>query len=122
MLDSGLDWKMVLYGEEEEEMMAQSEDPVVKEIWDRKIVEEYSPTPQVKATWKTYKLIVELGPDLMKVQGKVAKFLQFFSEKCDYFLDRKCGQRQNCFHRLEIRIGTCNKCFLHNSIRSAFDS
>ena len=39
---------MVLYGEEEEEMMAQSKDPIVKTIWDKKIVEEYSPMPKVK--------------------------------------------------------------------------
>ena len=48
VLASGLPWGMVLYGEEEEEMMAQSEDPVVRRIWQEKIVTEYSPTPKVR--------------------------------------------------------------------------
>lgn len=39
-------WGMVMYGEEEEEMMAVSTDPVIQQIWDGKIVAEYSPTPQ----------------------------------------------------------------------------
>ena len=39
---------MVLYGEEEEEMMQKSTDPVIKRIWDEKIVEEYAPTPKVQ--------------------------------------------------------------------------
>ena len=47
VLDSGLTWGMVLYGEEEEEMMQKSTDPVIKRIWDEKIVEEYAPTPKV---------------------------------------------------------------------------
>ena len=38
---------MVLYGEEEEEMMQKSADPVIRRIWDEKIVEEYAPTPKV---------------------------------------------------------------------------
>ena len=38
---------MVLYGEEEEEMMQKSTDPVIKQIWDGKIVEKYAPTPKV---------------------------------------------------------------------------
>ena len=48
VLESGLPWAMVLYGEEEEEMMENSKDPVIKEIWDNKIVEEYAPTPKVR--------------------------------------------------------------------------
>ena len=47
MLDSGLVWGMVLYGEEEEEMMAASEDPVIKRIWNEKYVEVYSQTPKI---------------------------------------------------------------------------
>ncbi len=47
VLDSGLPWSMVLYGEEEEAMMAQSTDPIIKKIWDEKKVEQYSPTPKV---------------------------------------------------------------------------
>ena len=42
---------MVLYGEEEEEMMQKSTDPVIKRIWDEKIVEEYAPTPKVRFHW-----------------------------------------------------------------------
>ena len=47
VIDSGLPWGMVLYGEEEEEMMAESTDPVIQTIWREKIVTPYSPTPQV---------------------------------------------------------------------------
>ena len=45
MLKSGLPWGMVLYGEEEEQMMASS--PVgsdIRTIWDQKIIKPYSPT------------------------------------------------------------------------------
>lgn len=45
VLDSGLPWGMVLYGEEEEEMMASS--PLgsdVRTIWDDKNIKPYSPT------------------------------------------------------------------------------
>ena len=45
MLESGLPWGMVLYGEEEEQMMASS--PVgsdIRTIWDQKIIKPYSPT------------------------------------------------------------------------------
>jgi hypothetical protein len=38
---------MVLYGEEEEAMMAESTDPVIQRIWSEKNVEEYAPTPNV---------------------------------------------------------------------------
>ena len=48
VLESGLSWAMVLYGEEEEEMMQKSADPVIRRIWDEKIVEEYAPTPKVR--------------------------------------------------------------------------
>merc|ERR1712198_221261 len=44
VLDSGLPWGMVLYGEEEEEMMASSEDAVIRRIWDEKNIKPYSPT------------------------------------------------------------------------------
>ena len=47
ILESGLSWAMVLYGEEEEEMMEKSADPVIRRIWDEKVVEEYAPTPKV---------------------------------------------------------------------------
>ena len=42
VLDSGLPWGMVLYGEEEEEMMASSpEGSVIRRIWDEKIVKHH---------------------------------------------------------------------------------
>ncbi len=47
VLKSGLPWQMVLYGEEEEEMMAQSQDSVIKAIWTGKQVVDYAPTPKV---------------------------------------------------------------------------
>ena len=58
---------MVLYGEEEEEMMEKSKDPVIKEIWDNKIVEEYAPTPKVRKAcmgelfgyWATFPIFIE---------------------------------------------------------------
>ena len=45
VLESGLPWGMVLYGEEEEQMMASS--PLgsdIRTIWDQKIIKPYSPT------------------------------------------------------------------------------
>ena len=48
VLDSGLPWEMVVYGVEVEDAMARGAlGPVVKELWERKIPREYSPTPQV---------------------------------------------------------------------------
>jgi hypothetical protein len=47
VIDSGLTWQMVMYGEEEEARMAVSTDPIIKKIWDDKIVVEYSSTPMV---------------------------------------------------------------------------
>jgi hypothetical protein len=47
VLESKLPWGMVLYGEEEETMMAKSTDPVIQRIWSKKNVEEYAPIPNV---------------------------------------------------------------------------
>ena len=47
VVESGLEWGMVMYGEEEERMMAQSKDPVISAIWKYKIEEPYRPTPPV---------------------------------------------------------------------------
>ncbi len=44
---------MVLYGEEEEVMMAQSQDPIIKAIWQGKLVEEYAPMPKVERRTKS---------------------------------------------------------------------
>ena len=45
VLESGLPWGMVLYGEEEEQMMASSpEGSDIRTIWDEKIIKPYSPT------------------------------------------------------------------------------
>ena len=52
VVESGLPWGMVLYGEEEEVMMAESEDPVIRTIWEKKYIAEYSQTPKVR----TYKI------------------------------------------------------------------
>ena len=38
VIDSGLEWGLVLYGEEEEIQMAQSTDPVISKIWNDKTV------------------------------------------------------------------------------------
>ena len=57
VVDSGLPWGMVLYGEEEEEMMAASEDPVIKRIWNEKYVEVYSQTPKGRYLCEVCKLM-----------------------------------------------------------------
>ena len=38
---------MVLYGGEEEEAMAKSDDPIIQKIWKGKIPAEYAPIPKV---------------------------------------------------------------------------
>ena len=50
---------MVLYGEEEEEMMANSEDPVIRKIWDDKIVAEYSQVPQIRPVYEGNKVFID---------------------------------------------------------------
>ena len=47
VVESGLEWGMVMYGEEEERMMAQSTDPVISAIWKYKVEEPYRPNPPV---------------------------------------------------------------------------
>ena len=42
ILDSGLPWDMVLYGEEIERLMAESDDPVISKIWRDKGIAEYA--------------------------------------------------------------------------------
>ena len=37
MIESGLPWEFGVYGDEEEELAAKSEDPIMKKIWDDKI-------------------------------------------------------------------------------------
>ena len=51
VVESGLEWGMVMYGEEEERMMAQSTDPVISAIWKYKVEEPYRPTPPVSCKW-----------------------------------------------------------------------
>ena len=36
-MESNLPWEMGIYGEEEEELMANTDDPIMKEIWENKI-------------------------------------------------------------------------------------
>ena len=47
VIDSGLPWAMVLYGEDEQRMMAESQNPIIKTIWEEKITEKYQPVPPV---------------------------------------------------------------------------
>ena len=47
IVDSQMPIGMMLYGEEEEGLMAISEDPIIKHIWDNKYVVEFTPTPDV---------------------------------------------------------------------------
>jgi hypothetical protein len=47
VIESGLPWHMVLYGEEEEVLMSVSKDPVIKKIWNDKLIVEYASTPNV---------------------------------------------------------------------------
>ena len=37
LVQSALPWEFGVYGEEEEEIAAKSEDPIMKEIWENKI-------------------------------------------------------------------------------------
>ena len=34
VVDSDLDWGLILYGEEEEKVMAASEDPIISNLWE----------------------------------------------------------------------------------------
>ena len=52
MIESKLPWGMVLYGEEEEEMMANSEDPIIQTIWNEKIVAPYNAVPQIRPVYE----------------------------------------------------------------------
>ncbi len=59
VLESGLPWKMVLYGEEGEVMMAQSQNPIIRTIWEDKIVEDFAPIPKVfKSKAHTYSIYI----------------------------------------------------------------
>ena len=48
VVESGLPWGMVLYGEDEERLMQQSQDPIIQTIWREKIEEPYRPVPPVR--------------------------------------------------------------------------
>ena len=41
-MESGLRWEMVLYGEPMEDYMAETDDPVIKAIWEGKDVVEFA--------------------------------------------------------------------------------
>ena len=43
ILESGLPWKMVLYGEVEETLMQESKDPIIQAIWNGKTVTDFTP-------------------------------------------------------------------------------
>ena len=50
---------MILYGEEEEDMMANSQDPIIKKIWSGKIVVPYAPVPDVSGVYKGEKVLID---------------------------------------------------------------
>ena len=50
---------MVLYGEEEEEMMANSEDPIIRTIWNNKIVAPYNAVPQIRPVYEGKKVFID---------------------------------------------------------------
>ncbi len=50
VLASGLPWHMVLYGEAFQQAMATSKNPVVREIWQGKIVTSYAQQPNVSTS------------------------------------------------------------------------
>ena len=45
LVESGLPWNMVIYGENVEHQLATSQDPVKKKFWREKEVVEYQPFP-----------------------------------------------------------------------------
>ena len=47
ILESGLRWEMVLYGEPMEDYMAETDKPIVKAIWDGKDVVDFSSVVKV---------------------------------------------------------------------------
>ena len=44
LLESGMKWDMILYGEEIEHEMASSADPIIKEVWNGKELAEFDPS------------------------------------------------------------------------------
>ena len=59
VIESNLPWGMVLYGEEEEELMANSEDPIIQTIWNDKIVAEYNQVPQIRPVYEGKKIFID---------------------------------------------------------------
>ncbi|CAB4063250.1 unnamed protein product [Lepeophtheirus salmonis] len=62
VVDSGLPWGMVLYGEDEERIMAETTDPYLKRLWEEKRVMKYIPVidlnpvmeeKMIKIDWKS---------------------------------------------------------------------
>ena len=56
ILESGLRWEMVLYGEPMEDYMAETDKPIVKAIWDGKDVVDFSSVVKVtdRNLWSFY--------------------------------------------------------------------
>ena len=48
-----------MYGEEEEEMMASSKDPVIQKIWNEKILASYAPVPDIFGVYKGEKIFID---------------------------------------------------------------
>ena len=59
VIDSELPWEMVMYGEEEEEMMASSKDPVISKIWKGIIEVKYKPVPDIYGVFKGEKVFID---------------------------------------------------------------
>lgn len=51
VVDSGLSWDFVPYGEEVEHELARSEDPVIRKFWDKKEVVPHRPD-QYERVWQ----------------------------------------------------------------------
>ena len=46
-------------GEEEEEMMASSKDPIIQKIWNEKILASYAPVPDIFGVYKGEKIFID---------------------------------------------------------------
>ena len=48
LVNSGIPWKLIVYGSIAEIFMAKSDHPDIKTIWKWKIIKEYTPSIEVK--------------------------------------------------------------------------
>nr|XP_040569314.1 glutamate receptor ionotropic, delta-2-like [Lepeophtheirus salmonis] len=59
VVENDLPWGMILYGELEESIMAQSKDKIVQKIWADKIVLEYQVLPQIEPVYKGEMILID---------------------------------------------------------------